>query len=32
MFRDVYTESFFAEHPEIDRKTVEILNDKGEIK
>ncbi|MBE6445117.1 MAG: glycosyltransferase family 2 protein [Alphaproteobacteria bacterium] len=32
MFRDVYTESFLAEHPEIDRKMVEILNEKGEIK
>ena len=32
LFRDVYTESFLTEHPEIDKKTVEILNDKGEIK
>ncbi len=32
MFRDVYTASFLAEHPEIDRNSVEILNDEGEIK
>lgn len=32
MFRDVYTEAFLAEHPEIDRNSVEILNDEGEIK
>lgn len=32
LFRDVYTEGFLAEHPEIDRKLVEIINDKGEIR
>lgn len=32
MFRDVYTEAYLADHPEIDRNTVEILEnlDEGE--
>ena len=29
MFRDVYTESYLAEHPEIDPKTVEIIDNEN---
>lgn len=31
LFKDVYTESFLQQHPEIDRNSIEIINEKGEI-